>query len=72
MKDNGCGMNEEELKKVFESFYRVDKARSHKAGGVGLGLSLCKRIVELHGGSMHMESEKGKGTVVTLTFARVE
>lgn len=70
--DNGCGMNEEELKKVFEPFYRVDKARSRKAGGAGLGLSLCRRIVELHEGTMHMESEKGKGTMVTLTFARVE
>ena len=70
--DNGCGMCEEEMKKIFEPFYRVDKARSRKAGGAGLGLSLCKRIVALHDGTMHIESEKGKGTMVTLTFTRVE
>lgn len=62
--DNGCGMEEEELSKITEAFYRVDKSRSRQQGGVGLGLTLCKKIVDLHHGSMTFQSTKGMGSRV--------
>lgn len=64
--DNGRGMERSELTKITEAFYRVDKARSRSQGGAGLGLALCKQIVELHNGSIHFASEPGKGTRVTV------
>ncbi len=64
--DNGRGMEQEELEKITEAFYRVDKARSRSQGGAGLGLSLCKQIVELHNGNLEFVSEPGKGTMVTV------
>lgn len=66
--DNGRGMEEKELARITEAFYRVDKARSRSQGGAGLGLALCKQIVELHGGSIQYASEPGKGTRVTVTL----
>ncbi len=66
--DNGRGMEPEELSKITEAFYRVDKSRSRKQGGAGLGLALCKQIVELHSGTMHYDSQPGKGTRVTVTL----
>lgn len=66
--DNGRGMAEAELAKITEAFYRVDKARSRSQGGAGLGLALCKQIVELHSGSISFSSEPGKGTRVTATL----
>lgn len=66
--DNGRGMEQQELQKITEAFYRVDKSRSRKQGGAGLGLALCKRIVELHNGSMVFTSEPGTGTRVTVTL----
>lgn len=66
--DNGRGMEKAELTKITEAFYRVDKSRSRKQGGAGLGLALCKQIVELHNGSMQYASEPGKGTKVTVTL----
>ena len=53
---------------VTEPFYRVDKARSRKLGGAGLGLSLCQMIARAHGGTLHIESEPGKGTTVSMTW----
>ena len=64
--DTGCGMNKDELSKITEAFYRVDKSRSRMQGGVGLGLTLCKRIVELHHGSMTFQSKVGVGSLVTV------
>jgi len=64
--DNGRGMEQEELTKITEEFYRVDKARSRSQGGAGLGLSLCKQIVKLHDGDLKFVSEPGKGTMVTV------
>ena len=61
-------MEPEELTKITEAFYRVDKARSRSQGGAGLGLALCKQIVGLHSGSIHFASEPGKGTRVTVTL----
>ena len=66
--DDGCGMPEEELHKVTEAFYMVDKSRSRKEGGAGLGLTLCSRIVALHKAEWKIESKMGEGTCVTLTF----
>ncbi len=66
--DNGRGMEKSELTKITEAFYRVDKSRSRKQGGAGLGLALCKQIVELHNGSIQFASEPGKGTKVTVTL----
>lgn len=61
-------MPEKELKKILEPFYMIDKSRSRKNGGAGLGLALTATIVEKHNIDMNIESEVGKGTVVTLTF----
>lgn len=66
--DNGRGMEENELAKITEAFYRVDKSRSRAQGGAGLGLALCKQIVELHNGSIRFESKPGSGTQVTVTL----
>lgn len=66
--DNGRGMPKEELTRITEAFYRVDKARSRSQGGAGLGLALCKQIAELHKGSIQYTSEPGKGTRVTVTL----
>ena len=66
--DNGRGMEEKELIRITEAFYRVDKSRSRAQGGAGLGLALCKQIVELHNGSIHFDSKPGAGTQVTVTL----
>lgn len=66
--DNGRGMEEAELSRITEAFYRVDKSRSRQQGGAGLGLALCRRIVELHGGHIHFSSSPGSGTRVTVTL----
>lgn len=66
--DNGRGMEEKDLARITEAFYRVDKSRSRQQGGAGLGLALCKQIVELHNGTLHYESKLGSGTQVTVTL----
>ena len=68
IKDDGIGIPEEELPFIFEPFYRVDKSRSKRTGGYGLGLSLCKTIMEAHEGKVAVESAPGKGTTVFLYF----
>ncbi len=68
VRDSGIGIAEEDSERVFDRFYRVDKARSHTEGGAGLGLSICRWIAEAHGGSISVRSERERGTVVTVTF----
>lgn len=68
VKDYGIGIPEEELPNLFERFYRVDKSRSTKTGGMGIGLSITKAIVERHGGIITVESTLGKGTTFAMTF----
>ena len=68
VQDNGPGLPAESLERVFERFYRVDKARSRDQGGTGLGLSIVKHIVQSHGGRVWVESEPGKGAKFCFTL----
>lgn len=70
--DNGRGIPEEEIARITEAFYMVDKSRSRKEGGAGIGMALCKQIVELHHGTMKIESKLEEGTVVRLHFPMVQ
>jgi two-component system phosphate regulon sensor histidine kinase PhoR len=66
--DQGCGIPQEHHPRIFERFYRVDKARSRKVGGTGLGLSIVKHIVLSHHGEIYLESQVGRGSIFTLTL----
>ena len=68
VQDYGSGIPKDDLPHIFEPFYRVDKSRSKQTGGYGLGMSVCKKIMEAHGGQIDVTSQPNKGTCVLLTF----
>ncbi len=68
IKDNGIGIPEADLPRIFERFYRVDKGRTRESGGTGLGLSIVKHIIERHGGSIRVQSVPQKGSTFTITL----
>ena len=68
VEDTGCGIPEDALPYIFERFYRVDKARAREMGGSGLGLSICKEIVELYGGKISVTSQENEGSSFSITF----
>jgi len=70
--DNGAGIPHEKLQKIFDPFYTTRTADARGQGGTGLGLALCRRIIEAHGGRIRVESEPGKGTTFTLKLPRSE
>ena len=68
IRDHGCGIPEADQARIFERFYRVDKARDRARGGTGLGLAIVKHIMRIHAGSVEVESEPGKGSAFRLTI----
>jgi len=70
VKDTGIGVAEEDLNQVFERFYRVDKSRSKHIAGIGLGLSICREIVRLHGGRITMKSQRGGGGTTVSVYLK--
>jgi len=68
--DDGIGIPDADLEHLFEPFYRVDRSRTKATGGYGLGLSICKRVMEAHGGTIGVERNRARGTTFVLTFPK--
>lgn len=66
--DNGRGIPKEEISRITEAFYMVDKSRSRKEGGAGIGMALCQKIIQLHKGVLQIDSKLGEGTVIKVAF----
>jgi two-component system phosphate regulon sensor histidine kinase PhoR len=70
VEDTGIGIPAEEIPKVFERFYQVDKLRRHRRRGTGIGLTIVKKLVEAHQGKIWIDSEVGRGTKVVVSFPK--
>ena len=70
VEDNGIGIPESDLALIFERFYRTDRSRSRKTGGVGIGLTIASAIVRAHGGAICVESREGEGSRFTVTLPK--
>ena len=70
--DDGPGIPKESQERIFERFYRVDKARSREQGGTGLGLAIVKHVIQAHGGEVRLESEPGSGSRFIFTLPSVQ
>lgn len=68
--DNGCGMPEEEVHKITEPFYMIDKSRARKEGGAGIGMALCQKIIQMHHARWEILSQKGEGTQIRICFPK--
>jgi signal transduction histidine kinase len=72
IKDNGIGIDKEDLPYIFDIFYRGEKSRSRNYGGSGLGLAICKSIIEDHGGRIWAESSPGQGTTISFSLPIIQ
>jgi two-component system phosphate regulon sensor histidine kinase PhoR len=70
VRDTGIGIEKQEIPRIFERFYRVDRARSRNSGGTGLGLAIVKHLIEAHKGNISVSSQLGKGSVFTITLKK--
>jgi signal transduction histidine kinase len=68
--DDGVGVPREDVERIFEPFFRVDRSRSKESGGYGLGLSICKRVMQAHGGQIALEPGNGRGSTFVLHLPR--
>lgn len=68
VEDNGCGIDDNDIQYIFERFYRTDKSRNRSTGGAGIGLTITRAIVQLHGGTIHVGSKKGVGSLFKVTI----
>jgi len=71
IQDSGISISDEEIKRIFDRFYRVDDSRTKEIGGTGLGLPIAQQVVKLHGGAINVVSNKKSGTLFTVTLPKL-